>query len=319
MMHIVHEKREERKSMKRNPHEKRTDCARLRAAGIPLPAEEQSAMNPDLRVVCLKGSRAFALKMGIELLLNLRITNHSYANLKLNRFQVRLLETDRWVTVQGDPREHMPNCKMYRMLSGREVRYESVLNHRLGAEIAGGQNIEGKVLALSIFGKLPEDSVHGQRISLELILTDQYGRQFASIVEATVDRSATMAKSEVVSRLGQGLYDGALPVPEFDHPVPGHVPARRADTGESAAKGSNFRETFANAMVYVAKADLDTIAAESTSTGDEVRVDSRQRQKRRNNVRAGKESGLYGPDVNAEPIDLFEADARRRRLRLALP
>jgi hypothetical protein len=151
---------------------------------------------------------------------------------------------------------------------------------------------------------------------LELILTDQYGRQFAAIIEVLVDRSATMSKPEVFSRVGRGLYDGAPPVPEFDHPAPGHVPAGRADTGESDEKVSNLMKMLANAMVYVAKADLDTIAAESTSTGDEMELDSRQWQKRLHKVRAGKGSRLCGLGVNDEPTDLFEEDARRRCLKL---
>jgi hypothetical protein len=302
--------------MKRTPHEKRTDCARLRAAGIPLPPEEQSVMNPDLRVVCLKGSRAFTMKMGSEFLLNLRITNDSYADLQIEKLQGRLLAANGWLEFQGDSMEHHRDRKTYRTPGGRYVRHKSVLNHRLRRKIAPGASVEGKLLAFSFTGEIPGEYLHGERVPLELILTDQYGRRFPSIFGATVDRSATMAKPEVVSRVGRGLYDGAPPVPEFDHPTPGHVPAGRADTGESAAKGSNFMETFANAMAYVAKTDLDTIPAESTSAGDEVRVDSRQRQKRWNNVRAGKGSGLYGSDPNAEPPELFEEGARRRLLHL---
>jgi len=64
------------------------------------------------------------------------------------------------------------------------------------------------------------------------------------------------------------------------------------------------------------RADLDDMVVQSTSTRDEVGVDSRQRQKQRDNVRAGKGSGPYGLDATGEPTDLFEEDARCRYLKL---
>jgi hypothetical protein len=91
------------------------------------------------------------------------------------------------------------------------------------------------------------------------------------------------------------------------------VPVGKAERAEKEAK---YVKMLANAIAYVAKADLDTIPAESTSTRDEVGVDSRQRQKQRDNVRAGKGSGPYGLDAIGEPTDLFEEHARCRYLDL---
>jgi hypothetical protein len=78
--------------------------------------------------------------------------------------------------------------------------------------------------------------MHGQLVELEVILTDQYGRQFVSIFEVSVDRTATMSKPEVIDRVGRGLYDGSPRVPEFDLRAPSQVPVGKADTGENGEK-----------------------------------------------------------------------------------
>jgi hypothetical protein len=77
MMHAVHLLRGEAKPMKLSAHEKGIVVARLQAAGIPVPVEDQSAIQPDLQVESLKGSGVFDLKTGCECLLKLRISNHS--------------------------------------------------------------------------------------------------------------------------------------------------------------------------------------------------------------------------------------------------
>ena len=73
-------------------------------------------------------------------------------------------------------------------------------------------------MAFSLTGGIPEEYMLGQRVPLELILTDQCGRRFASVFEVTVvDRSATMAKPEVFNRIGGGLYEGCpLETPKFE-------------------------------------------------------------------------------------------------------
>ena len=242
-----------------------------------------------------------------------RISNHSYGNLKITAVVAYLLDENWRLTFQGDPKEHDPNRKTYRTPSGRYFRYKSVLNHRLRDEIAPGASVEGKLLAFNIFKRIPEEYMHGQLVELEVILTDQYGRQFASILEVSVDRTATMSKPEVFSRVGRGLYDGSPRPPEFEYRAPAPVPVEKAERDEKEEK---FMRPLANAIAYVAKADLDTIPAESTSTRDDVGVDPRQRQKHRDNVRAGKGSGPYGLDATGELTDLFEKDARCRYLKL---
>jgi hypothetical protein len=273
--------------MKLSANEQRIVTARLQAAGIPVPLKDQSAIKPDLTVESSKSSRAFDLKMGSEYVLNARISNHSYGNLKIIGIQAYLLDENWSLTFQGDPKEHDPDRKTYRTPSGRYFRYKSVLNHRLRDEIAPGASVEGKLLALNIFRRIPEEYLHGQLVELEVILTDQYGRQFASIVEVSVDRSATMSKPEVFSRVGRGLYDGSPRPPEFEYRSPAQIPVEKPERAEEEVK---FVKMLANAIAHVAKADLDTIFAESTSTEDEVGVDSRQRQKQRDMSERGREA-----------------------------
>jgi hypothetical protein len=147
--------------MKVSDHRKRIVAARLRAAGIPLPVEDHSATRANLLVESLKGSRAFDLKRGCECVFNVRISNNSYGYLKVGTLQGHLLEEEWPLTFQGDPNEYNPECRTYRMPSGRYVRRALVLNHRLSDEIAPGQWIEGKLLAFSFTRKIPEEYQHG--------------------------------------------------------------------------------------------------------------------------------------------------------------
>jgi hypothetical protein len=221
--------------MKLSDHEKRIAAVRLQAAGIPIPVEDHSVIEPDLRVECLKGSRAFDLKVGIECVLNVRISNNSYGNLKADKVRAHFLEADWRLTIQGDPKEFDPERKTYRMPSGRYLRHDLVLNHRLGAEIAPGTSMKGKLLALSFTGKIPEGYPHGLYVPLRIVVTDQYGRQHTSIIEVLVDRTATMSKPKAFSRVGRGLYDGVpLETPKFEYRAPAQHPAGKADMAENA-------------------------------------------------------------------------------------
>jgi hypothetical protein len=263
MMHIVQEKKEEAKPMMRNLHEKRTVYARLQAAGIPVPVENDSAVESDLVVQRLKGSRAYDLKMGSEFLFNLRISNHSYGNLEIRELRGHLLEADWELIFQGDPREHVPGRKMYRMLSGRRVRYASVLNHRLSEGIASGATIEGKLLASSVTEKIPGDCTH---VCLKVILTDQYGRDHASIIEILVDRSATMAKPKVFKRTSGSLYRGSPPAPELQYRAPSQVEVRVPGWGENAEKRPAWVKKF---IELLGRSDLDTMLAQEMSKAGE--------------------------------------------------
>ncbi len=243
-------------------------AARLRAAGIPLPVEDHSVIKPDLVVESLRGSRAFDLKMGCECVLNVRISNNSYGNLKVDKLQGQLLEADWELIFHGDPKEHVPESKTYRTLSGKRLPYDSVLNHRLVDEIGPGTSMRGKLLASSVTGKIPEEYIHGLTVPLEVILTDQYGRQHVSIIGVGVDRSATMPKPRAFRRVDGGLYGGSpLWTPNFDYRAPSQVPVGKADTGENAEK---LPEVVKRITEILARDNLDAMLAEETSMMDEA-------------------------------------------------
>jgi hypothetical protein len=254
--------------MKLSAHEKRSVAARLQAAGIPIPVEDHSATQPDLLVKSLRGSRVFDRKVGSECVLNVRISNNSYGKLKVDQLRGHLLEVDWLLTFQGDPKEHNSECKMYRMPSGRRLRRDSVLNHRLGGGFAPGRRMEGKLLAFSFDEKIPGDYPHGLSVPLEVILTDQYGREHPSIIEVLVDRTATMAKPQAFSRVGRGLNDGCpLEAPKFDYRAPSQHSVGNANPIESAEKPT---EQMKRIIELLGRTDLDAMLAECTSARDEA-------------------------------------------------
>jgi len=158
--------------MKLSADKKRRVVARLRAAGVPVPPEPYSRAEPDLRVESLPGSRAFDLKNGSECLLNVRISNVSYGSLQLCDPRANLLDEDWQFSFQEDARQYEPERKMYRMLSGRRIGYDSVLNHHLSSQIAPGVSIEGWLLAFNLDQKIPWHYLDRQVEALQLVLTD---------------------------------------------------------------------------------------------------------------------------------------------------
>jgi hypothetical protein len=223
--------------------------ARLQAAGIPISLVDHSAIRPDLVVESLKGSLAFDLKMGSEYLMNVKISNNSYGGLLVEELRGHLLEKDWELTFQGDPKVHDPGRKTYRMLSGRYVRYKSVLNHRLATAIAPGACIKGKLLALSITGEIPKSYPHGLSVPLELILTDQYGREHPSIIEVSVDRTATMTKPKPFTRVGRSLYqDSQEETPNFVHSFAFRPPVAKENSAESVKEQSELMKRITSLL-----------------------------------------------------------------------
>ena len=104
---------------------------RLLAAGCPVPAENHSTGAPGLVVEVHKPERtqAFDFRSSTEYILVVRITNNSYARLKMKTLEGYPLWEDENFTWLGDCRRYRPEKKAYRMPSGREIPYESVLNH----------------------------------------------------------------------------------------------------------------------------------------------------------------------------------------------
>jgi|ERR1700686_1337362 len=239
--------------MKLSVGKKRKVVARLRAAGVSVPAEPHSRAEPDLRVESLPGSRAFDLKNGSECLMNVRISNVSYGPLQLCDPRADLLDQDWQFSFQGDARQYEPERKMYRMLSGRRIGYDSVLNHRLGNQIAPGGSIEGWLLAFNLDQKIPWHYLDRQVVPLELVLTDQYGRDHESICEVTVDRTDTMPKPRIARRVGSSLYYGGRRIPEFDH----SLKARNAVGKGKVAEPAETPRVIKSLRALLQRPDLD--------------------------------------------------------------
>ena len=103
----------------------------------------------------------------------------------------------------------MPEKKVYRLESGREFPCEDVLNHRLcekGA-LKPGENMEGVLLAYTMFERIPFAYPHGFTAPARLSVKDQYGRRHWSPIELSIDRRATMP-ARVFRPRGTGLFDG---------------------------------------------------------------------------------------------------------------
>lgn len=196
---------------------------RLRAVGCPVPMEEDLPLVPDL-IVEVRNPRetvAYDFLRSTEFLLDLRITNHSYGRRGIERVEGSPPWSDEHFTWLGDPRRHMPEKRVYRMPSGREIACELVLNHRFCEEqIEPGESLEGMLLAWSMFTRIPAEYLHGETLPLPIALVDQYKRSHCSLIEVRIDRSATMGTTNVSRRFGGGL-DGGRPKERsvFNHTI----------------------------------------------------------------------------------------------------
>ena len=184
---------------------------RLLAAGCPVPAENHSTGAPGLVVEVHKPERtqAFDFRSSTEYILVVRITNNSYARLKMKTLEGYPLWEDENFTWLGDCRRYRPEKKAYRMPSGREIPYESVLNHCIREmELAPGESREGILLAWSMDTRIPTDYLHDETFPMRIALVDQFGRSHVSVIEVRVDRSATMRMPDLTKAYGGGLYAG---------------------------------------------------------------------------------------------------------------
>lgn len=106
---------------------------RLRAAGCPLPSEDERNGITDLTIEVSRPelTRCYALRAGAEYVFGLRITNHTYGSLVLQRFAGRM-DWPAALIFPVDPRIYMPETQVYRLESGRKFPCADVLNHRVG-------------------------------------------------------------------------------------------------------------------------------------------------------------------------------------------
>jgi hypothetical protein len=208
---------------KRQPRLDRTCIRRLLAAGCPVGNGEDSPLPPDLIVEVQNPDETVAYDFSghTEFVFGLRITNQSYARLRVERVRGRPPWRDEHFTWLGDPRRDMPEKRTYKMPSGMEIACEAVLNHRLcEPEFEPRESREGMLLAWSVLTRIPAEYLHGETFPLRITLVDQYGRSHRSLIEVRVDRSATMRKVRGSRPFGEGLDAGSPQErPVFDQTI----------------------------------------------------------------------------------------------------
>ena len=182
---------------------------RLRGAGCPMPEDCEDDLMPGLVAIVSRPeiTRAYVMRGWAEYVLAVRITNHTYDCLEVQKFECH----SHWPIRVVGPRICGPEKRAYRLLgSGRTFPYESVLNHRTGRAglINPGDSIEGILLAFRC-QRCPEECRSDLVIAAELSMMDQYGRPHVSEIEVTVDRTAIINSLKLAGRQGRGLYDQA--------------------------------------------------------------------------------------------------------------
>jgi hypothetical protein len=166
----------------------------------------QSGTRPSREMRAPERTEALDFRFSTEFIFDVKITNHSFAPLRVKDLLGLPPWKDRNFTWLGDPRLYRPEQKAYEMESGRKIVYESVLNHRISkTEIEPGGSREGVLLAWSIKTRIPIDYLHRETFPMCLVLIDQFGGSHLSTIEVRVDRSATMRVPDPAKR-GTGLY-----------------------------------------------------------------------------------------------------------------
>jgi hypothetical protein len=183
---------------------------RLRAAGCPIPSDDERDPLTDVTMEVSRPelTRCYALRAGAEYVFGLRITNHSYGSLVIQRFAGRMHWHARlfWPI---DPRIHMPETQVYRLESGRKFPCADVLNHRVSERgiLEGGESMEGILLAYSMLHEIPKYYLHDSSVPARLSVIDQYGRRHVSIIDISVDRTANIRPGMLIQRPRKGLFD----------------------------------------------------------------------------------------------------------------
>jgi hypothetical protein len=181
---------------------------------------------------------AYAGRAGTEYVFSVRVTNHSYARLAVQRYGA-VMPWRGHLWWPGDPRVYTPEREVYRLESGRTFPCDQVLNHRVGeqGELKPGESMEGILLAYTMFELISFDYMHATMAPARLFAVDQFGRKHRSDFEILVDRSATMRPMSL-KPMGMGLYgDGSVRPVVFSKYVPEPVNSlRKSDPATDGEK-----------------------------------------------------------------------------------
>jgi hypothetical protein len=183
---------------------------RLRAAGCPMPSGEKDERPIGLTIEVNRPelTKAYAIRAGAEYVFAVRITNHAYRSLVLQRFTGRM-DWPAALIFPVDPRIHMPETQVYRLESGRKFPYTEVLNHYVGERgiLDPGKSIEGILLAYTMLREIPKYYSQEWAAPAQLSIIDQFGRRHASFINISVDRTANIRPGMLIQRPRKGLFD----------------------------------------------------------------------------------------------------------------
>ena len=177
----------------------------LQAFGCPV-SSMASIAEPNFRVEQPIQGRVFVMhpKGQDEFVLALKITNASYAPLMLCGFTCRLP----WAAIRVQWLfQATPESEDFRLPSGRVFPRSTVLNcteHQRTLDC--NESVTGVLLGLADRG-FPDDYLHGQEFSAELITTDQHGRRQASEIFVVVERTVQMAGLDFTRRRKSNLFE----------------------------------------------------------------------------------------------------------------
>lgn len=181
---------------------------RLRAAGIPMPGDD-SDTQPDITINVDRAeiTKAHDMRTGAEYVFGVTVTNRSYARLTLKEFNCEM-EWKSNLSWISDPRMYSPRRQVYRLKSGKTFYCADVLNHQVGERgiMEPGESWKGILLAYDLTKRIPDEYLHGITVPGRISVVDQFGREHPSVIELTIDRTATMSTLRT-GRCGTGLYD----------------------------------------------------------------------------------------------------------------
>ncbi len=177
----------------------------LQAFGCPV-SQMVSTGEPNLRVEQPSPSRVFVFhpRGQDEFVFPLTITNTSYAPLTLCDFECRLP----WVAMRVQwLLQATPESENFRLPSGRVFPRSTVLNcTEQQRKLDCNESLTGVLLGLADRG-FPDDYLHGQEFSAELITTDQHGRRHVSEIVVVVERTLQMAGLDFTRRRKSTLFE----------------------------------------------------------------------------------------------------------------
>jgi hypothetical protein len=186
---------------------------RFLAAGIPVPDGLQALKKADLTVEVrdAAATKMFGYRSDTEYVLDVRITNHSYAALRISMIELLLpWERASFMWIGESERGNEKRRMVYGLPSGREFSTDVVLNPRDNKSLLLEPEgyVEGVLLGWSMDWRIPEECAHGSAVSVQLVSVDQWGRSHPATVELEVDWSA-MIRVPSTRRPGKGLFSSS--------------------------------------------------------------------------------------------------------------